>query len=107
MRARHWAYLFDPKGNPITPAALPKHIMDLADDPYRTLAGYAENAGYYKRTDAYFMEFEWARYFGSRMKWQPIDRTNLLWALQSAEKLACQPEAKNLPGYVGPCRGDH
>lgn len=104
MRERHWVYLFDPKGNPITPAALPARIMDLADDPYRALAGYAENAGYYKRTDAYFMEFEWARYFGSHMEWQPIGRMNLLSALQSAEKLACQPEAKNLPGYAGPCR---
>lgn len=104
MRERHWVYLFDPKGNPITPAALPARIMDLADDPYRALAGYAEDAGYYKRTNAYFMEFEWARYFGSHMGWQPIDRMNLLPALQSAAKLACQPEAKNLPGYAGPCR---
>jgi hypothetical protein len=49
------------------------------------------------------MEFEWARYFGSRMGWQPIDRMTLLSALQSAAKLACQPEAKNLPGYLGAC----
>ena len=104
MRARHWVYLFDTKGNPITPAALPKRIADMADDPYRTLAGYAEDAGYYKKTDAYFMEFEWARYFGSRMGWRPIDRMNLLSALQSAEKLACRQEAKDLPGYPGPCR---
>ena len=104
MQERHWVYLFDPKGNPLTPAALPTRIMDLADDPYRALAGYAEDAGYYKRTDAYFMEFEWARYFGSHMGWRPIDRMNLLSALQSAAKLACQPQAKNLPGYAGPCR---
>lgn len=106
MRARHWVYLFDPRGNPITPAALPARIQDLADDPYRTLAGYAENAGFFKKTDAYFMEFQWARYFGARMGWQPVDRLNLLAALQAAEKLACQPEAKDLPGYAGPCRTD-
>jgi hypothetical protein len=103
MQARHWVYLFDPKGNPIAPSALPKHLADLGDDPYRALASYAQNAGYYKKTDAYFMEFHWARYFGSRMGWQPIDRLNLLNALQSAERLACQPEAKDLPGYAGPC----
>jgi hypothetical protein len=103
MQARHWVYLFDPRGNRITPPALPKRIADLADDPYRALAGYAESAGYFHRTDAYFMEFEWARYFGSHMHWQPIDRMNLLTALESAEKLACQPEASNLPGYAGPC----
>lgn len=106
MRARHWVYLFDTQGNPIPPAALPRQIGDLADDPYRTLAGYAEDAGFFKKTDAYFMEFQWARYFGSRMGWQPVNRLNLLSALQSAEKLACQPEAKELPGYAGPCRTD-
>jgi hypothetical protein len=104
MQERHWVYLFDPKGNPIAPSALPKRILELADDPYRALAGYAQSAGYFNRTDAYFMEFHWARYFGSHMEWQPIDRLNLLSALQSAERLACRPEAKGLPGYAGPCR---
>jgi hypothetical protein len=103
MEMRHWVYLYDPKGTPITPAALPKRIGDMADDPYRALAGYAEDAGYFHKTDAYFMEFHWARYLGSRMGWQPVDRLNLLSALQSAERLACQPEAKDLPGYAGPC----
>ena len=103
MQARHWVYLYDPKGNPIQPSSLPKRLVDLADDPYRALAGYAQDAGYYRKTDAYFMEFHWARYFGNRMGWRPIDRMNLLEALQAAEGLACQPEARELPGYPGPC----
>jgi hypothetical protein len=105
MQARHWVYLYDPKGNPIPPSALPRQLADLADDPYRALAGYAQDAGYYRKTDAYFMEFHWARYFGSRMGWRPIERLNLLEALQTAEHLACQPEASGLPGYAGPCNG--
>jgi len=104
MRARHWVYLFDPKGNPIAPSALPARLADLADDPYRALAGYAQDAGYYRKTDAYFMEFHWARYFGERMGWRRIDRMNLLDALQAAETLACLPEARELPGYPGPCK---
>jgi hypothetical protein len=107
MQTRHWVYLFDPKGNPIMPAALPRHVADLADDPYRALVSYAQNAGYVGKTDAYFMEFHWARYFGSRMGWQPIDRMNLLSALQSAARLACQPEASDLPGYLGPCAAEN
>jgi hypothetical protein len=103
MQARQWVYLYDVKGNAIAPSALPKRFSDLADDPYRALAGYAEDAGYFRRTDVYFAEFHWARYFGSRMGWQSVDRLNLLSALQTAEKLACQPEAKDLPGYAGPC----
>jgi hypothetical protein len=103
MQARHWVYLYDPHGHPIGPAQLPARIADLVDDPYRSLAAYAEQAGYIARIDVYFMEFEWARYFGARMNWQPVDKLNLLWALQKAERLACAPEAKNLPGYAGPC----
>lgn len=107
MQERHWVYLFDAKGKPIPPSALPARIADLADDPYRALATYAETAGYFKRTDAYFMEFEWARYFGMQMGWQAIDRLNLLSALQAAERLACKPEAKDLPGYAGPCKSEN
>jgi hypothetical protein len=104
MQKRQWVYLYDAKGNPISPGALPKRIADLGDDPYRALAGYAQDAGYYGKSDVYFAEFHWARYFGANMGWQPVDRLNLLYALQAAEKLACQPAAKNLPGYAGPCR---
>lgn len=104
MQARHWVYLFDTRGQPIPPQALPRSVADLADDPYRALAGYAEDAGYFKKTDAYFMEFAWARYFGNKMGWQSIDRMNLLSALQTAERLACRPEARDLPGYAGPCQ---
>lgn len=104
MEARHWVYLFDPRGKPITPSALPRRIADMADDPYRALASYAEDAGYFRKTDAYFMEFHWARYFGSRMGWRTVDRMNLLEALQEAERLACLSEAKDLPGYAGPCK---
>lgn len=104
MQARHWVYLFDSQGRPLSPSALPKSVAELADDPYRALATYAEDAGYFNKTDAYFMEFEWARYFGSQMGWRPVNRMNLLEALQAAEKLACQPEARTLPGYAGPCK---
>jgi hypothetical protein len=103
MRTRHWVYLYDAKGRPISPSELPAHLRGMADDPYRSLASYAERAGYIKRTDAYFMEFEWARYFGARMGWRTIDALHLLPALEAAKKLACQPEASSLPGYAGPC----
>jgi len=103
MEKRHWVWLYDPRGNPIKPSALPRRIADMQDDPYRALASYAEDAGYFHKTDAYFMEFHWARYFGQRMHWQPINRMNLLAAIRMAGQLACEPGAKDLPGYAGPC----
>ena len=103
MAARRWVYLYDTHGKVISPSALPRRIDDMTDDPYRALAGYAEDAGYFEKTDAYYMEFDWARYFGAQMNWRPIDRASLPAVLQSAGRLACRPEAKELPGYKGPC----
>lgn len=104
MQSHRWVYLYDPLGRPIPPSRLPRHIADLGDDPYRSVAGYAEDAGYFRRTDVNFAEFDWARYFGMRMGWQPVDRLNLLWAVLATERLACDAQARDLPGYIGPCR---
>ncbi|SFO01001.1 hypothetical protein SAMN05660284_02710 [Formivibrio citricus] len=99
MQARHWVYLFDEHGTAIPPSALPLRLADMRDDPYRSLAGFARNRGYFRGTDAYFMEFEWARYFGRAMDWQPVTRSNLEQALEKTRKLACEPAAHGLPGY--------
>lgn len=99
MQAQHWVYLYDERGNAITPAQLPRSIAALSDDPYRALAGFAQDAGFYKKTSAYFMEFAWARYFGNAMQWQPISEVNLKQSLRTAEQLACAPAAQSLPGY--------
>lgn len=99
MQARHWVYLYDERGQPINPARLPRRIADLRDDPYRALAGFAEDLGYYLKTNAYFMQFEWARYYGQAMNWQPIDAGNLKEALRRAQALSCAPAARTLPGF--------
>lgn len=99
MQARHWVYLFDEHGQPISPAQLPQRIADLRDDPYRALAGFARRQGYFRKSDAWFVEFEWARYFGQALNWQPIDAEHLPWAMNAARQLACAPAARNLPGY--------
>lgn len=99
MQARHWVYLFDERGRPIDPARLPRRIADMRDDPYRALAGFAEDLGYFQKTDAYFMQFEWARYYGQAMNWQPIDADNLKQALHRARTLSCAPAARPLPGF--------
>ncbi len=99
MQAHHWVYLHDERGTPIQPEALPRRIAELRDDPYRSLAGFARNRGHFKGTEAFFMEFEWARYFGEAMNWQPIRPCNLEKALKKTRKLACAPAAQTLPGY--------
>ncbi|MBM3114821.1 ParB-like protein [Jeongeupia naejangsanensis] len=104
MVTSHWTWLYDARGQAIQPAQLPASLAALGDDPYRSLAGYAQDAGAYdKAKRAYFVEFAWARYFGERMDWRAIDRTTLPAALKQAQQLACEPAASALPGYRKDC----
>lgn len=102
MQARHWAWLRDERGNMVAPSSLPKRIGDVPDDPYRSLAGYAEDQGLFRKNgQVFFIEFAWARYLGEKLGWAPVTRDTLKQRLQEARQWACQPEAAGLPGYPG------
>ncbi|WP_035060772.1 ParB-like protein [Andreprevotia chitinilytica] len=104
MQERHWAWLYDQHGAPLPPKQLPKSLADLKDDPYRSLAGYAASADYYGKAEhAYFVEFAWARYFGDKLDWQPINRDNLAATMETIKPLVCLPAASELPGYRTEC----
>ncbi|KSP84041.1 chromosome partitioning protein ParB [Pseudomonas aeruginosa] len=104
MQENHWVWLHDARGAPIPPAALPNDLAGLGNDPYRALAGYAEDENAFdKDRRSYFIEFHWARYFGERMHWRPISRASLPGDLEEALRLACEPAAKELPGYRQDC----
>ncbi|HHJ1571354.1 TPA: ParB-like protein, partial [Pseudomonas aeruginosa] len=100
MQENHWVWLHDARGAEIPPEALPNALAGLGDDPYRALAGYAEDENAFdKDRQSYFIEFHWARYFGERMHWRPISRATLPDDLKQALRLACEPAARELPGY--------
>lgn len=102
MQSHHWAWLKDEHGRAIEPAQLPSHIALLPDYPYRSLAGFAEDAGlYHKREQRYFVEFAWAQYLGEKLKWRAVTRDNLETLLKASSILACLPDAAQLPGYPG------
>ena len=102
MQERHWAWLHDEHGHSISPDKLPTHIALLPDYPYRSLAGFAEDAGLYsKGNNPYFIEFAWAQYLGEKLKWRAVTRDNLDTLLKASSILACLPDAAGLPGYPG------
>ncbi|WP_035853789.1 ParB-like protein [Deefgea rivuli] len=104
MRKNNWAYPVDEHGKEIDPNQLPKTLAELKNDPYRSLAAYAQEDGAYgKAQNAYFIEFAWSTYFGNAMQWRPITRNNLHSAINEAKILACKPAAKPLPGYKAEC----
>lgn len=102
MQNNHWAWLKDERGRPLTPEQLPRHIGDLPDYPYRTLAGLLQDAGYFSKGEqVYFVEFAWASWLGQQMGWQPVNEANLAERLAEAKRLACGAKAGTLPGYPG------
>ncbi len=111
-------YLFNEYGGgPIRPSDLIKHIKDLRNDAYRSLAWLVRKRGGYTKSSAPFAEFHWAEFFRTRVmidhhilqnKSRAIDvliqdlheeeRTQLI---ESAMALARSPEAAGLPGFIG------
>lgn len=101
MKQRQWVYLCDEAGRPLNdPSQLPKRIMDLRDDPYRSLSWLVREQNGYRNVDAPFLEFLWANFFRSRVTIEPGKR-GYGRALSAAMRICHSPEAKDLPGYIG------
>jgi len=96
MIDEHDVYLYDETGAPRSPSELPRSVADLADDPYRSLAGEVEDEGGFQKT-GYFVEFVWAQFFRTRIDRDLIEH-HFKKAVKAALELARSPEAASLPG---------
>lgn len=56
---RAWCHPYDANGERRSFDAIPTQVCDLADDPYRSLAGELRRAGGYAKDTAPFSEFLW------------------------------------------------
>jgi hypothetical protein len=95
-----WVYFFDERGRgPLEPAALPRRIADLRDDPYRSLAWMMRERGVVSEAgEIPFAEFQWANFFRTRIIFDDTD-AGFAHAVEAAIPLARSPAAKDLPGY--------
>ena len=100
MDKRAWLYAYDAEGQFIGPEKLPRHLKDLGDDLYRSLAGAVRDAGGYGKTETPFAEFKWAEFFRTRISRSLVAKDPDSAASQ-AIRLAASPEAAGLPGYKG------
>ena len=126
MHERNMVYLFDQAGGgPQQPQALPKHIKDLAFDPYRSLAWIVREQHGYIKNNAPFSEFKWANFFRTRVLLDQdilagkhtfddfafeVDEHGRLELTDDGREvidevmyLATSDEARGLPGYRGNC----
>ncbi|MBS1963955.1 MAG: hypothetical protein JST04_17215 [Bdellovibrionales bacterium] len=99
MKAKKWVREFDEMGKPIViPDGLPKSILKMKDDPFRSLAWYVRKNGGYRKTSVEFAEFVWADFFRTRIDLGKGDK-GFKKAVKEATDLAHTDAAKNLPGW--------
>lgn len=90
----------DENGRLISLTDTPRRIIDLQDDPYRSLAGFVRRAGGFDKDKTPFAEFQWADYFRATIKRKCVVN-DFKKAVKNAIELAQLPEACELPGYKG------
>ena len=101
MDNKGWLHPYDAEGQRRGWEDLPKKIGDLADDPYRSLAGALRRTGGYAKDTTPFAEFLWADFLRRRIKPAKVEK-HFDKALDAALVLAKSGEADFLPGWCGP-----
>jgi hypothetical protein len=101
MDNRAWLHPFDDKGVRRTYRALPRSVTELADDPFRSLAGALRRVGGFAKDTTPFSEFLWADFLRHRMKRKHVEK-NYSHAVEQALQLAKSKAADYLPGWCGP-----
>ena len=108
-KAAFWTYLdnralchpYDAAGKRRSYDEIPKRIADLADDPYRSLAGELRRVGGFAKDTTPFSEFLWADFLRPRVKARQIAE-HFSAALEKALALSKSEAATYLPGWCGP-----
>ncbi len=101
---RGWLHPYDANGRRRPYTDLPRRVEDLADDPYRSLAGELRRAGGFAKDTTPFSEFLWADFLRRRIK-RPRLQASFSAALERALQLARSEHANYLPGWCGPVPG--
>ena len=101
---RGWCHPYDAEGRRAGFDDIPKSIADLADDPFRSLAGALRRAGGYAKETVPFTEFMWADALRRRIRRRDVDASFSAALLQALE-FAKGRDARYLPGWCGPNDG--
>ena len=100
MEFRSWTHPYDHRGRRRDYADMPRKLIRLQNDPYRSLAGLVRLAGGYAKDLAPFSEFLWADFFRPRVSARLIAEERVR-ATRMGVKLARSNDACYLPGWIG------
>ena len=100
MDQNSWCRPCDSEGKRHDFSALPKDMMGLVDDPYRSLAAAVQKEGAFAKDGSPFEEFLWADFFRSHIRSASLDK-DFPAAVGRAAVAARSKEAAYLPGWSG------
>jgi hypothetical protein len=100
MDNKRWVYPFDAKGERRHFRDLPKSIVDLKDDPFRSLAGELRRKGGFAKDTTPFSEFLWADFLRRRLSRKAVE-ADFDKALEKSMVFAGNKDAVYLPGWCG------
>jgi hypothetical protein len=92
---------FDDKGRRRDYDKIPKRVVDLVDDPFRSLAGALRRQGGFAKDTTPFSEFLWADFLRRRLKRRDVE-DHFDKMAEQALALAKSRDADYLPGWCGP-----
>jgi hypothetical protein len=100
LECHGWTHPFDDENRRCDYHDIPRSVLALIDDPFRSLSGALKRAGGYSKQKAPFSEFRWADFLRFKIEREMIER-DFDSALALAMKLALSGEAIELPGWLG------
>lgn len=102
LQQRGWMYLFDGRGNgPLPSEAMPTSLMELQDDPYRSLVWKLKKERAIQPQPLIpYHEFRWGAWLRSRPL-PPFSSMQLEPALPAARQLVKSLGASHLAGWSG------
>jgi hypothetical protein len=100
MQENKYVLLQDSYGKSITHDMLPKTLVNLSNDPYRSLAGLVRSNGTIKKVKIPFSEFTWVNFFRKHFDEKAVEEM-LHSNIKNAIHLAQSTIAKDIPGYIG------
>jgi hypothetical protein len=102
---KRWVFPYDAKGERRHFSEIPKTVVDLKDDPFRSLAGELRRAGGFAKDTTPFSEFLWADFLRTKMSRKGVE-ADFAKAVEKALALAKGKDAIYLPGWCGPATDD-
>ncbi|WP_221205261.1 ParB-like protein [Brevundimonas sp. UBA7534] len=95
-----WCRPYDANGQRRAFRHMPERLVELGDDPFRSLASALRHQGGFSKSAGLFSEFRWADHLRTHIAQALVER-DFETAVETALQLARRPEAAGLPGSFG------